>query len=175
MYVIPGPSLTPSIAFSIAPWSIAGTIHRSLIHRPFYCSIIGRLHKTSLFLLLHDSRPASFIAPSILPNLTLTLHYSFDYCLINRSHHPLYIQIIPDASLEPSIAPSIDLWSITCTIYCSFECSLINHLHHPLSLRMFPDASLAPSIATSISQYDLFIICERYNERIVLSNRRSEG
>ena len=90
--------------------------------------------------------------PSIfgtIPN-TYTIHHSFDCCLINRSHHPLYIQIIPDASLVSSIA----LWWITCTIHCPFECSLINRLDHTSLLRLLSMiCSLCVSAITNKSNW----------------------
>jgi len=84
--------------------------------------------------------------------------------LIQHLNHPSLLWLLPDNS---------------------FKSFLMHRLHHPLlsdeSLAPsivpsnVPDQPFAPYIAPSIAQYDLFIMCERYNEQIELSNRRSEG
>jgi hypothetical protein len=104
------PSIYP-LDPSLAPWSIAGNIHRSI-----HCSLNHRSFDISLIRpLLPDRLLASWlIAPSITPDLSL-----FDYAiapLLSLLSDPSLLRFILDPSLSP--------WSIACfLINCSFHCS----------------------------------------------------
>ena len=127
------PALAPSVATSIAPWSIHRSFNCSLIHRWPDPSLLGfhpdpkinSLQYPLLLLLLSDPS----VAPSIAPWSTASTIYRSQ---INRLHHPTLILLVslshvslipllPDPSLAAPTVPSIAPWSIARSIHVSMK------------------------------------------------------
>ena len=141
------PSLVPSIALSVAPWSIARTIHRSFtcspIHRLYHPSLLLSLIDSSLLHLLPDPSQVPSIAPSIAPwSIACINHRSFYWSLIHRKYffscsqihrvyHPTLLHLLTDPSHVPSIAPPLAHWSNACAIHRSKDFSMIHRLYQP--------------------------------------------